>query len=160
MEGDSGRIGGVPNRGGLLPKDSFNAEESADSAGPGSDDCGSARPGRGVCVAGESSSWPGVGIWRTAGEPVWTEGMGEPSRAMLPARVTCDSAGDVRPESRDDEGTACGFDEPDPLPAILTCDAGLEASVRQELRLSVCNVGSRRSGRTTTKSVVVLKNRI
>ena len=117
IEGESGHMGGVPNRGGLLPNDSLSADERADSAGPGRDDCGSARPGRDVCVAGVSSSWAGVGIWRTAGEPVCEDaGTGEPSRAMLSLRATCDSAGDVRPESRDEEGAACGFVESTMLP--------------------------------------------
>ena len=130
MDGESGRIGGVPNRGGLLPKDSFRADERADSAGPGRDDCGSARPGSGVCVAGVSSSWAGVGIWRTAGEPVCIEeGTGEPSRAMLSLRVTCDCAGETRPESRDEEGTACGLVESGRYPAML-------------LRGRVCSVGA------------------
>lgn len=62
VDGDSGRIGGVLNRGGLPLKDSFSADESADSAGPVGSDSESARPARGVCVAGESSSWAGVGI--------------------------------------------------------------------------------------------------
>lgn len=132
VDGDSGRIGGVPNRGGLSPNDSFSAEESADSAGPGSDDAVSARPASGVCVAGESSSWPGVGIWRTAGSGACIEdGTGEPSRAVLSARVTCDSAGETRPESRDEEGTACGFDDSGRSAAILARDvvfpAGVEA---------------------------------
>jgi hypothetical protein len=119
VDGESGRIGAGPNRGGLLPNDSFNAEESADSAGPGKDDCGSARPGRGDCVAEVSSSCVGTGIWRTAGEPIWVDGTGEPSLAMLSARVTCDSAGETRPDSRDWEGTAWGVDDSGRLPAIL-----------------------------------------
>ena len=44
-----------------------------------------------------------------AGVPFGMEGMGEPNLAIEPARTDCDSAGEVRPESRDDEGTACGF---------------------------------------------------
>jgi len=109
-------MGGVPKRGGLLPKDCFSAEERADSPGPGNEDCDSARPASGVCVAGESSNWAGVGIWRTAGVPACGEGIGEPSRAIEPARV--DSAGERRPDCRED-GTACGFDGLEPSPAML-----------------------------------------
>jgi hypothetical protein len=70
-------------------------------------------------MAGESSSLAGVGIWRMAGEPNWVEGTGEPRRAMLSARVACDSAGETRPSSRDDEGTACGVEDSGRLPDIL-----------------------------------------
>jgi hypothetical protein len=111
--GESGRIGGVPKRGGLLPKDSFSAEESADSPGPGNEDGGaSPRPGSGVSAAEGSAdvSWPGVGICRTAGEPLGNDGTGEPSRAIDCARGT-EAAGELWPESRDDEGTALGFDD-------------------------------------------------
>lgn len=38
---------------------------------------------------------------------------------MLSARVTCDSAGEVRPESRDDNGTACGLDDSGRSPAMF-----------------------------------------
>lgn len=100
-------MGGVPNRGGLLPNDSFNADESADSPGPGKDVFGSVRPGSGDCVAGDSSSCAGVGIWRTAGVPVCTEGMGEPSRAVESMR---DPAGEICPEAREDDGTAFGME--------------------------------------------------
>ncbi len=118
--GDSGRNGGVPNRGGELPRDSFNAEERFDSAGPGSDAWGSARPGSGVCIDDELAVWEGVGIWRTAGVPLGREGMGEPSRAIEPARTDCDS-GELPLESRDDEGTACGFVEAERSPDMLGC---------------------------------------
>lgn len=113
LAGDSGRIGGVPKRGGLLPKDSFSAEESADSPGPGSDDGGAfPRPGSGVSVVEGSGdvSWPGVGICRTAGEPVGNDGTGEPSRAIDCARGR-EAAGELWPESRDENGTALGFDD-------------------------------------------------
>jgi hypothetical protein len=39
------------------------------------------------------------------------DGTGEPRRAMLSARVACDSAGEARPDARDAEGTACGCDD-------------------------------------------------
>jgi hypothetical protein len=47
----------------------------------------------------------------------WTEeGTGEPNRAVDSLRGTdcemdCESAGELRPESLDDEGTASGFDD-------------------------------------------------
>jgi hypothetical protein len=50
--------------------------------------------------------------------------MGEPRRAMLSERATCDSAGEPRPESLDDEGTAFGFDDSGRLPAMLTAGKG------------------------------------
>lgn len=56
------------------------------------------------------------------------EGTGEPSRAMLSERVTCDSAGETLPDSRDDEGTACGFDDSGCLPAMLTCNGASSAA--------------------------------
>lgn len=101
-----------------MPRDSFKAEERFDSDGPGSDDCGSARPGRGVCIDDELAVWEGVGIWRTAGVPLGREGMGEPSRAIEPARTDCD--GELPPESRDD-GTACGFVDAERSPGMLGC---------------------------------------
>ena len=102
-----------------MPKDSFSAEERFDSDGPGSDD-GSVRPGIGVCIDEDSPVWAGVGIWRMAGVPFGMEGTGEPSLAIEPARTDCESAGEVRPESREDEGTACGF-EGERSSAILGC---------------------------------------
>lgn len=111
-------MGGVPNRGGLLlpVKDSRNAEDKADSrAGTGSDDSGSARPGSGVCICDGSSeaSWEGVGIWRTAADPVGAEeGTGEPSRAVEYAReMELSAPGELPPESLDDVGTALGRDD-------------------------------------------------
>ena len=115
----------MPNRGGELPSDSFSAEERFDSAGPGSDDCGSARPGSGVCIDDEFAVWvwEGVGIWRTAGVPLGREGTGEPRRAIEPARTDCVS-GELRRESRDD-GTACGFVDVERSPDMLGCVCGV-----------------------------------
>jgi hypothetical protein len=116
--GDSGRMGGVPKRGGLfLPvKDSRRADDKADSrAGTGSDDSGSARPGSGVCVSDGSSeaSWAGVGIWRTAAEPGWKdEGTGEPRRAVEVMReMELSAPGDLLRASVDLEGTALGSED-------------------------------------------------
>lgn len=105
-----------------MPRDSFSAEERFDSDGPGSDDCGSARPGNGVCMDEDVAVcvWEGVGIWRTAGVPLGREGTGEPSRATEPARPDCDS-GELRPVSRDEDGTACGFVEEERSPDMLGC---------------------------------------
>ena len=143
-------IGGVPNRGGLRPSDSFNAEDRADAPAPGSDDW-SVRPANGVCTEGESSARAGVGIWRTAGEPA---GTGEPNLAMDSARGTdCDSVGEIRPEARDDEGTASGLADSECPSAIC----GLQSRVLNllasclgqltgvDLRLLMRNVGDRKT---------------
>lgn len=108
--GDSARIGGVPNRGGLLPNDSLKADERADSPGPGSDDWPSSRPGSGVCVVEGSSdaSWAGVGICCTGTEPTGRDGTGEPSRAVDCSRET-EAEGELRSERCDEDGTARGF---------------------------------------------------
>lgn len=115
MAGDCGVADVGANLGGLLPSDSFNAEDKADVPGPGSDDFCSARPGKGVCIGtGEtSSSCAGVGICPIAGVRDWTEdGTGELANlAVDSARgIDCemDCEGELRPESLD-EGTACGF---------------------------------------------------
>jgi hypothetical protein len=102
VAGDNGRIGGVAKRGGLLPNDSFRAEESVDSPGPGSDACDSSRPGSGVWAMDTSSdvNWAGVGIWRTAGEAVGSEGNGEPRLA-----------GELSSDRRDGDGMALGCDD-------------------------------------------------
>ena len=58
-------MGGVSNFGGLFfGNDSFNAEDKADSPGAGSEVCGLARPGNGVCETDvySDASWDGVGI--------------------------------------------------------------------------------------------------
>lgn len=149
--GESGRIGGVPKRGGLLPKDSFKAEESADSPGPGSEEGGaSPRPGKGVSVVEGSGdvSWPGVGICRTAGEPPGNEGTGEPSRAIDCARGT-EAAGELCAESREAEGTALGFEDWEGSPAMtvygarLVCSAAVYKFTRRKaapkLRKNWCN---------------------
>lgn len=102
-------MGGVPNRGGLRPKDSLSADDKADSPGPGRDPWVVLRPANGVWVVEASSevSWFGVGIWRTAGDPACgTDGTGESSRAVDCARDTLPGAGELRPEALDDEGTA------------------------------------------------------
>jgi hypothetical protein len=117
LSGERARIGGVPKRGGLLrPNDSFNAEDSADSPGPGSDDCGglSLLPGSGVCATEGSSdaSCAGVGIWRTAGDPPGRdEGTGEPNRAVEVAREKLPATGELCPESREEDGTARGRED-------------------------------------------------
>lgn len=118
--GDCGVADGAANLGGLLPSDSFNAEDKADVPGPGSDDFCSARPASGVWIGtGEiSSSWAGVGICPTAGARDWSEeGTGEPSLAVESLRTDCemdcdmDAAGELWPESLDEEGTARGLDD-------------------------------------------------
>jgi len=49
VSGDIGRTGGVPNRGGLGPNDSFSADDRADSPGPGRDAPATPSPASGVC---------------------------------------------------------------------------------------------------------------
>lgn len=110
--------GGVANRGGLLPSDSFKAEDKAEAPGPGSDDC-STRPASGVCD--ESSRCAGVGIWRTAGVPACKEATGEPSRAIESAReIECESAGELRPDSRDDARIARALDGSGELSTMMS----------------------------------------
>lgn len=73
LSGDSGRMGGVLNLGGLRPNDSFNAEDSADSPGPGKEDAPApAKPASGVCVCEDSpvASWGGMGTCGILGVPV------------------------------------------------------------------------------------------
>ena len=74
--------------------------------------------------------WLGVGIWRTDGVPFGIEGTGEPSLAIESARGTdCGSAGELRPEFRDDEGTAFGFEDPEGRrPAILTSQGHVDTA--------------------------------
>ena len=144
---------GEANFGGLLPSDACRAEDRAEVPGPGSEACGSARPGRGVCMGtGEtSSSWAGVGIWPTAGVRDCTEeGTGEPSLAVDSALgIDCEMDGEreLWPECLDDEGTACGFDDSGESFAmtatIFASVACWRASTRlsSSRRLSVCNVG-------------------
>lgn len=51
--------------------------------------------------------------------PVGIEGTGEPNLAIDSARFTdCDSAGELRPEACEDEGTARGLEGPDGSLAI------------------------------------------
>jgi hypothetical protein len=143
--GDCGVATGTLNRGGLLPRDSFSAEDKADVPGPGSDDFCSARPANGVCMGtGEtSSSWAGVGIWPTAGVRDWTEdGTGEPNLAVDSARGT-DSASELRPEPLDEEGTASGFDDSGESFAMAAIGSRLSRVVELAVRLGlfVCNVG-------------------
>lgn len=117
IAGDCGVAAGGANLGGLLPRDSFSAEDKAEVPGPGSEDFCSARPASGVWIGtGEtSSSWPGVGICPTAGVRDWTEeGTGDPNRAVESALGTdceMDCEGELRTESLDDDGTASGFDD-------------------------------------------------
>ena len=113
--GECGVAEGDANRGGLLPSDSFSAEDKADAPGPGSDDFCSARPGSGVSMGtgATSSSCAGVGTCPTAGVRDCTDdGTGELARrAVDSARgIDCetDSEGELRPECPDD-GTARGF---------------------------------------------------
>lgn len=118
--GERGRIGGVPNRGGELPNDSLSADERFDSDGPGSDECGSARPGRGVCIEGEFAVCEGVGIWRMAGEPLGREGIDEPSLAVELARMDWASAGELWRDPRaEDDDAAGGFEDEERSAAIL-----------------------------------------
>jgi hypothetical protein len=118
--GESGRIGGVPNRGGEFPNDSLKAEERLDSDGPGRDESGSARPGNGVCREDELAVWAGVGIWRMTGEPLGREGMDEPSLAVELARIDWASAGELWRDPRaEDDDAAGGFEDAERSGAIL-----------------------------------------
>lgn len=120
-------MGGVPKRGGELPSDSRSADERFDSEGPGSDDCGSARPGRGEAAEDEAAVWAGVGIWRTVGVPVGREGMGDDNLAVELARMGWLSAGelwrDPRPgdDDDDDDAAAGGFADSAGSAAMLCC---------------------------------------
>lgn len=104
-------MGGVPKRGGLLPKDSLSAEDRADSPGPGRDDWPSSRPGSGVWLVDGSSdaSWAGVGICWTGTEPTGSEGTGDPSRAVSWSRET-EAEGELRSDGRGDEGIGRGLE--------------------------------------------------
>ena len=112
MAGDSGRRGGVPNRGGGEPREFDKAAASAETPGPGNEEVGAA-PASGVIEPCKPPSpWLGVGICRTVGLPGnWPEGTGEANRAVVVARGTeplCE-----RPlESGEEEmGTGNGLEE-------------------------------------------------
>lgn len=110
--GERGRIGGVPNRGGLPWYEFLSAAARADSPGPEEPTpLEGPRPGKGDASPDERAdpSCPGVGICRTGGVPVRT---GEPNLAME-AFLEWEPTGDP-PKPGDGErselGTARGVD--------------------------------------------------